>query len=79
MADSPGIGFGLMLIHRPHLAVRPERDRRNPSFGPPPRLLWMTCGNVANECLREAFTTVCSGACVLLRERRAIVEIGDRT
>jgi predicted nuclease of predicted toxin-antitoxin system len=48
-------------------------------FGPPPRLLWVTCGNVTNERLREVFTAVFGNACSLLQEGRAIVEIGDRT
>ena len=47
--------------------------------GPPPRLLWVTCGNVTNARLREVFTAVFRPACALLSEGRAIVEIGDKT
>ena len=47
--------------------------------GPPPRLLWVTCGNVTNARLREVFTAVFGPACALLHEGRAIVEIGDKT
>ena len=47
--------------------------------GPPPHLLWVTCGNVTNARLREVFTAVFGPACALLREGRAIVEIGDKT
>ena len=47
--------------------------------GPPPRLLWVTCGNVTNARLREVFTSVFGPACALLNEGRAIVEIGDKT
>jgi len=46
--------------------------------GPPPRLLWVTCGNVTNARLREVFTAVFGTACALLHEGRAIVEIGDK-
>jgi predicted nuclease of predicted toxin-antitoxin system len=46
--------------------------------GPPPRLLWVTCGNVTNTRLRGVFTSVFGDACSLLEEGRAIVEIGDR-
>jgi predicted nuclease of predicted toxin-antitoxin system len=46
--------------------------------GPPPRLLWITCGNVTNTRLREVFTSVFRDACALLEEGRAIVEIRDR-
>ena len=47
-------------------------------FGPPPQLLWVTCGNVTNERLRQVFATVFRSACALVDEGRAIVEIGDR-
>ncbi len=46
--------------------------------GPPPRLLWVTCGNVTNARLREVFTSVFRDACALLNEGQAIVEIGDK-
>ena len=46
--------------------------------GPPPRLLWVTCGNATNTRLRGVFTSVFGDACSLLEEGRAIVEIGDR-
>jgi predicted nuclease of predicted toxin-antitoxin system len=46
--------------------------------GPPPRMLWVTCGNVTNRRLRDVFTSVFRDACALLEEGRAIVEIADR-
>lgn len=48
-------------------------------FGPPPQLLWVTCGNVTNQRLRNVFGAVFRSACALLDEGRAIVEIGDRS
>jgi predicted nuclease of predicted toxin-antitoxin system len=47
--------------------------------GPPPHLLWVTCGNMTNTRLREVFTAVFDPACALLQEGRAIVEIADKT
>jgi predicted nuclease of predicted toxin-antitoxin system len=47
-------------------------------FGPPPQLLWVTCGNVTNQRLRQVFATVFNSACSVLDEGRAVIEIGDR-
>jgi predicted nuclease of predicted toxin-antitoxin system len=46
--------------------------------GPPPRLLWVTCGNVTNQRLRAVFAAVFQSACDLLLEGRHVVEIGDK-
>ena len=45
--------------------------------GAPPRLLWVTCGNVSNARLREVFSATFPRALALLAEGREIVEIGD--
>lgn len=45
--------------------------------GVPPRLLWVTCGNVSNARLREVFSATFPRALALLAEGREIVEIGD--
>ncbi len=46
-------------------------------LGPPPKLLWVTCGNVSNARLEIVFTATFERACELLREGRTVVEIGD--
>lgn len=43
--------------------------------GPPPQLLWVTCGNVTNARLQQAFRKTFADALTLLREGQAIVEL----
>jgi len=45
--------------------------------GTPPRLLWVTCGNVTNRRLREVFECLFRDAVALLQAGEAIVELGD--
>jgi len=45
-------------------------------FGPPPQLLWVTCGNLTNTKLREIFSSVFNKALDLLAAGEAIVEVG---
>jgi predicted nuclease of predicted toxin-antitoxin system len=44
-------------------------------FGPPPQLLWVTCGNVTNRRLQVVFSSAGEAAFSLLAEGQAIVEI----
>jgi len=44
--------------------------------GPPPRLLWVTCGNVTNRKLHDAFGKTFPDALAALAAGEAIVEIG---
>jgi predicted nuclease of predicted toxin-antitoxin system len=44
-------------------------------FGPPPQLLWVTCGNVTNRRLQAVFGSAGHAAINLLAEGQAIVEI----
>jgi len=44
-------------------------------FGTPPQLLWVTCGNVTNQCLQQIFTKIFPKAQALLASGEAIVEI----
>ncbi|MEQ1663459.1 MAG: DUF5615 family PIN-like protein [Thiobacillus sp.] len=44
-------------------------------FGPPPQLLWVTCGNVSNLRLHAVFSSAGEMAFGLLAEGQAIVEI----
>lgn len=46
-------------------------------LGPPPQLLWVTCGNVTNKHVRQIFTKLLPDALTLLGQGEAIVEIGD--
>lgn len=44
--------------------------------GPPPQLLWVTCGNVTNQRLHAVFDKTFALALTALRAGEAIVEIG---
>ncbi len=45
-------------------------------YGPPPQLLWVTCGNAANASLKAIFSAVFDKALAMLAAGEAIVEIG---
>ena len=45
--------------------------------GAPPRLLWVTCGNVTNERLRELFSATFTTAQARLEAGASIFEIGS--
>jgi predicted nuclease of predicted toxin-antitoxin system len=45
--------------------------------GPPPQLLWITCGNVSNQHLQELFGKTFPQALELLRGGEAIVELSQ--
>jgi predicted nuclease of predicted toxin-antitoxin system len=45
-------------------------------LGPPPRILWVTCGNVTNRHLRSVLVHAFPEACALLSSGEPIVEIG---
>ena len=44
-------------------------------FGPPPQLLWITCGNTSNACLREVLQRTLPRALRLLEQGEPLVEI----
>jgi predicted nuclease of predicted toxin-antitoxin system len=44
-------------------------------LGPPPQVLWVTCGNVTNRALRELFAAAFPVALELLRSGEPIVEV----
>ncbi len=45
--------------------------------GAPPRLLWVTCGNLTNRRLRDVFGRLFIDAIALLDAGEQIVELGD--
>lgn len=47
-------------------------------FGPPPQILWITCGNTSNARLKEVLKTSLPRAVDLLRQGERLVEISDR-
>lgn len=47
------------------------------SLGPPPQVIWITCGNTSNERLREVLRKSFPKAMELLRLGERVVEIGD--
>jgi len=46
-------------------------------LGPPPRLLWLTCGNTSNASLRETLKRELPAAIARLQDGESLVEIGD--
>lgn len=45
--------------------------------GPPPQVIWITCGNTSNARMREILKRTFTNALVLLREGETFVEIAD--
>ena len=46
-------------------------------LGPPPQVVWLTCGNTSNARLRLILLTAWPAAASLLENGEALVEIGD--
>lgn len=46
-------------------------------LGPPPRVIWLTCGNTSNARLREILTATLADALEMLDAGEKLVEIGD--
>ena len=44
-------------------------------FGPPPQVLWVTCGNTSNARLKEILTSILPKALELLNSGEKLVEI----
>ena len=47
--------------------------------GPPPQVLWITCGNTSNARMRDILRRTIANALLLLREGEPYVEITDST
>ena len=47
-------------------------------LGPPPQVLWLTCGNSTNDQLQELLLPLFPKAVELLQAGEPLVEIGDR-
>jgi len=45
--------------------------------GPPPRMIWVTCGNTSNRRMREVLDRTLQSAVEMLEEGETVVEIGD--
>ncbi len=46
-------------------------------FGPPPQVLWVTCGNTSNARLRAVLSKTLPKVLALLRQGEPLVEIGE--
>lgn len=46
-------------------------------FGPPPSVIWITCGNTSNAYLRDALRARLASALRLIDSGEALVEISD--
>ena len=49
----------------------------NQRLGPPPRIVWVSCGNSSNAHVQALFEATFGDALKLLEQGAAIVEIGD--
>jgi predicted nuclease of predicted toxin-antitoxin system len=45
------------------------------ALGPPPKLIWITCGNTSNEYLRQLLQTALPGVLALFSEGESLVEV----
>ena len=45
-------------------------------FGPPPKLIWLTCGNMSNAALQGLFTVKLREAVQVLDGGESVVELG---
>jgi predicted nuclease of predicted toxin-antitoxin system len=46
-------------------------------IGPPPKVIWVTCGNTSNRRMRQILKQTLRPAVDMLEEEEEIVEIGD--
>jgi predicted nuclease of predicted toxin-antitoxin system len=46
-------------------------------LGPPPQVIWLTCGNTSNQAMRRILTVAFPSALELLRQGEPLVEISD--
>ncbi len=46
-------------------------------LGPPPKVIWVTCGNTSNERLRSVFSSTLTDAFEMLRQGEILVEISE--
>ena len=46
-------------------------------FGPPPQVLWLTCGNTSNAHLKQILASTLQDAITLLEAGERLIEIGD--
>lgn len=46
-------------------------------FGPPPQVIWLTCGNTSNAHLRQLLVRALPQALALLKSGERLVEISD--
>jgi predicted nuclease of predicted toxin-antitoxin system len=46
-------------------------------FGPPPKVIWLTCGNTSNAHLRQTLAKVLPEALALLQAGEKLIEISD--
>ena len=45
--------------------------------GPPPQVLWMTCGNTSKAKLKEVLAQTLPQALILIKDGEPLVEIGE--
>jgi predicted nuclease of predicted toxin-antitoxin system len=45
-------------------------------FGPPPQVLWLTCGNTSNQHLQQILAVALPEALIMLEKNEKLIEIG---
>jgi len=77
LRDAPGIEI-FQAAHKAQAIVISKDDdfvELVSRHGPPPQLLWVTCGNVTNKRLQEVFIKTFPAALASLASGQAIVEV----
>ena len=46
-------------------------------LGPPPQVIWITCGNTSNRAMRQILSSSLSAALDLIKRGESLIEIGD--
>ncbi len=73
--------MGIYEAAREQEAVIVTKDADFPQLlerlGPPPQILWITCGNTSNARLRQIFQAALPAALRLLEQGEPLVEISD--
>ena len=73
--------FAIFLAAREAEAVVLTKDADFPHLlaqhGPPPRVIWLTCGNTSNENLRRILQTTLASALQMIESGEPFVEITE--
>ena len=74
-ADAPDIWDAARRAGAIVLTKDADFDERVKRLGPPPHIIWLTCGNTSEEYLRNLLETQLPVALEMIRHGEALVEI----